>query len=251
MARILAQIAPSPTAYQQDRLERLVRGPLVEGEDDAMIAARLRERLRPLATGTAERPFVFRRDGVSWALSIGLPYTRGGMTMVPCARRRCRNLVRGRATDNVRCDLCELAVYEQRQAARALQAALAAPLPPRFTPEPAAQARPEPGPPPAPSCSPATELATARAVGSPAGEERWLPQPVREQVQALEKIAPRAAEAARRAARTVYAPDDDCLPEAEQARRRSAATAAWCAITTHYADQLAAAAAQNHGRTAA
>ncbi|MEK2474390.1 MULTISPECIES: hypothetical protein [Streptomyces] len=37
----------------------------------------------------------------------------------------------------------------------------------------------------------------------------------------------------------------------EQARQRSVATTTWCAFATHYADELAAAAAQNHGRTAA
>ncbi|WP_438490713.1 hypothetical protein [Streptomyces sp. S186] len=248
VAGILAQVAPSPTAYQQARLERLVRGLLIEGEDDAMIAARLRERLRPLATGSAERPYTFRRDGVSWALSIGLPYTRGGMTMVPCAQRGCRNLVRGKATDNVRCDLCELAVYERRQAARALQAALEAPLPPRLAARPALPAQRTPAS-AAPSLQSAGQLMSVGATHESAGDENILPRPVREQLQALETIAARAAEAARRAAIAVYGPTEDSVPEAEQARRRSAATATWCAITTHYADQLAAAAAQNHGRT--
>ncbi|MEU7261668.1 hypothetical protein AB0B21_38605 [Streptomyces rimosus] len=129
VAGLLTGIVPSPNGYQRERLARVVRGLLASGEDDAMIAARLRERLKPLVTGDADRPYAFRRDGLSWALTVGLPYTPGGLTMLPCSRRGCRGTVRARPTDTVRCDDCELAVRERKHAAAARQAAAAPPRP--------------------------------------------------------------------------------------------------------------------------
>ncbi|MFI2241179.1 hypothetical protein [Streptomyces chrestomyceticus] len=128
VAGLLDSIVPSPNGYQCERLARVVRGLLAGGEDDAMIAFRLRERLEPLATGDADRPYAFRRDGLSWALTVGLPYTPGGLTTLSCSRRGCPGTVRARATDTVRCDDCELAVVERKHAAAARQAA-AAPRP--------------------------------------------------------------------------------------------------------------------------
>ncbi|MFD3424092.1 hypothetical protein [Streptomyces decoyicus] len=233
VAAILTRFIPSPNGHQRDRLSRLVRGLLVDGEDDAMIADRLRDRLQPLATGSEERPYTFRRDGLSWALTIGLPYTPGGKTTLPCARRGCRGTVRAKATDTVRCDHCEFDVMDQQRAIRAckaLQADLSERRPPLAVEQPAAAA-PVPAPrsdPPAPQLQP--------AVGEP-----LLPEPVCDQLRVLATFAPRAARAAETAARAAYAPAAESEAPAEHQRRVSAATATWCTITSHYAGELAAA----------
>ncbi len=78
--------APAPAAADVDQQQELVL------ED--LTASRQR-----LATGDPDRPYAFRRDALSWALSIGLPCTPGGMTLVPCARRGCSNLARGQPAD--------------------------------------------------------------------------------------------------------------------------------------------------------
>ncbi|MFI1124624.1 hypothetical protein ACH4VS_26165 [Streptomyces hygroscopicus] len=78
--------APAPAAADVDQEQELVL------ED--LTASRQR-----LATGDPDRPYAFRRDALSWALSIGLPCTPGGMTLVPCARRGCSNLARGQPAD--------------------------------------------------------------------------------------------------------------------------------------------------------
>ncbi|MFH9425451.1 hypothetical protein [Streptomyces sp. NPDC017529] len=126
VAELLASIIPSSNSYQRERLDRVVRGLLAGGEDDAMIVFRLRERLKPLATGDEDRPYAFRRDGLSWALTVGLPYTPGGLTTLPCSRRGCQGTVRARPADTVRCDDCELAVVERERAVRARREAAAA-----------------------------------------------------------------------------------------------------------------------------
>ncbi|MFJ9855268.1 hypothetical protein [Streptomyces sp. NPDC101150] len=236
VAEVLTRIIPSPTGHQRDRLSQLVRGLLIEGEDDVMIAARLRDRLKPLATGVEERPYAFRRDGLSWALTIGLPYTPGGKTTLPCARRGCRGTVRAKATDTVRCDDCELEVMDQQRAIRArkaLQARLSSRMPLPAVEQPAAAALvPAPRP-------------------QPAVKEPLLPGSVREQLGVLAAFAPRAARAAETAARAAYAPAAESEDPAKHQRRVSAATATWCAITSHYADQLAAAhRAENHAGSA-
>lgn len=123
VAGLLTGIIPSPNGYQRERLARVVWGLLAGGEDDAMIAFRLRERLKPLATGDEDRPYAFRRDGLSWALTVGLPYTPGGLTTLPCSRRGCQGTVRARPADTVRCDDCELAAVERKRAAARREAA--------------------------------------------------------------------------------------------------------------------------------
>ncbi|MFJ6792030.1 hypothetical protein [Streptomyces angustmyceticus] len=245
VAGILARIVPSVSDYQRDRLERLVRGLLVDGEDDAMIAARLRERLEPLATGTVERPYVFRRDGLSWVLSIGLPYARGGMTTLPCARRGCRGLVRAKVTDTVRCDECELEAlqrHEEVQARRALEAALSAALPPPVEPR-QGPARQNP-----PLCPQASAV---RSVRHSAESAPQLPAAVRDQLDVLAEVAPEAVRVAEKAARAAYTPAAEAETTAQHARRVSAATATWCAVLSRYADQLAAHAAEDHAGSAA
>nr|WTB12101.1 hypothetical protein OG546_49970 [Streptomyces antimycoticus] len=231
---VLSAIVPSPNHFQRQSLVRLVHGLLADGETDAMIAGRLRERLQRLATGDPDRPYAFRRDALSWALSIGLPYTPGGMTMIPCARRGCSNLARGKPTDRVRCDECEFAVWQTRQARRALESALAAPLPPPADPPPAAA--PVPDPPTAPLAGAESADVRAEAEG-----DVVLPSPVREQLLALADIAPQAVPAARAAAHAAYRPARESESVQQCRRRVSAATATWCSITTRYADELASA----------
>ncbi|WP_346161698.1 hypothetical protein [Streptomyces mordarskii] len=68
-----------------------------------------------------------------------------------------------------------------------------------------------------------------------------LPGPVREQLLALAAIAPHDLPAARAAAHAAYQPAREAESAQQHARRVSAATATWCAITTRYADQLASA----------
>ncbi|WP_236669674.1 hypothetical protein [Streptomyces antimycoticus] len=68
-----------------------------------------------------------------------------------------------------------------------------------------------------------------------------LPRLVREQLLALADIAPRAVPAARAAAHAAYRPARESESVQQYRRRVSAATAAWCSITTRYADELASA----------
>ncbi|MFE1775521.1 hypothetical protein [Streptomyces sp. NPDC059008] len=245
VAEILARIVPSPSSYQRERLSQLVRGLMVDGDDDAMIAARLRERLQPLATGAEDRPYAFRRDGLSWALTIGLPYAPGGKTTLLCARQGCRGTVRAKATDTVRCDACEFEVMDQQRAIRArkaLQAELSTRVPWPAVEQPAMAAQVPPPHSPPDSTAPQMQPAVA---------EPLLPVSVREQLQVLATFAPKAARAAETAAHAAYTPAAEAEAPAEYQRRVSAATATWCAITSHYAEQLAAAHhVEEHARSA-
>ncbi|MGW2393949.1 hypothetical protein ACWCYK_31325 [Streptomyces lydicamycinicus] len=251
VAGILARIVPSVSGYQRDRLERLVRGLLADGQDDAMIASRLRERLQPLATGAVERPYAFRRDGLSWALSIGLPYTRGGMTTLPCARRGCRGLVRAKVTDTVRCDACELEALQRQeevQARRALEAALSAALPPPVEARKGGPLAVDPARQDPPLCPQASAVRSVRQSVESAPQ---LPASVRDQLDVLAEVAPEAVCVAEKAARAAYTPATEAETAAQHARRVSAATATWCAVLSRYADQLAAHAAEDYAGSAA
>ncbi|MDN3060995.1 hypothetical protein PH213_42165 [Streptomyces sp. SRF1] len=234
VSAVLSAIVPSPNHYQRQSLVRLVRGLLADGETDGMIAGRLRQRLQRLATGDPDRPYAFRRDALSWALSIGLPYTPGGMTLVPCARRGCSNLARGKPADRVHCDECELEVWQTKQARRALESALAAPLPP-----PADQLATTAEVPLA-SAMPCARVEAADVSADTEGDG-ILPRPVREQLLALADIAPQVVPAARAAVHAAYRPAQETESARQHRRRVSAATATWCSITSRYADELASA----------
>ncbi|GAA0574408.1 hypothetical protein GCM10010390_91740 [Streptomyces mordarskii] len=254
---IARQVRPLVAWTQRESLRRLAYTlrPLIDGGLDSMqIAAELHGMCmgwRPakpaayiraalardaqhdadLAAGDPDQPYAFRRDA---QLSRGLPSTPGAMTLVPCARRGCANLARGKPMDRVRCDECELEVWQTRQARRALESALAAPLPPPAEP-PIATAEA-----PLPSAVPHAQAEAADAVADPDGNV-VLPGPVREQLLALAAIAPHDLPAARAAAHAAYQPAREAESAQQHARRVSAATATWCAITTRYADQLASA----------
>lgn len=236
VAGLLAEITPPVNDYQRGLLDRLVNGLLLDGEDDTMIAARLRQRLAKIATGDPSRPYAFRRGGLAWALNVGLPYTPGGRTLVPCSSRGCRNLVRARATSRaVRCDPCELA---------AMQAAWDAEW---------AASRPDPSTVPSPP--PLEVLRAQLAVDEqPAdapvdaggdGDQDVadgveLPGSVRAQLAALAGIDPRVAQRAEEAARTLYGPAPDGETPEEHRDRVANASSAWFSLTDRYADQLAA-----------
>ncbi|MGI5353529.1 hypothetical protein ACQEU8_35930 [Streptomyces sp. CA-250714] len=237
-SEVLQRLLPEPTAYQRRLLDRMLGGLIAEGDDDAMIASRLRQRLAKLVTGDPERPYRFRRDALSWALSIGLPLSPGGRTLVPCAVGGCEGRIYGRVADlRIRCDDCELEALsrlEAVQARRAIEAALEAPLPP---PAPEVT-RPEPtsGDSPAgPAGSPGLSHCP-----QPGGEAMLhIPLVVREQIDLLERIDPAAARTARRAAAIMYRPD----PHGEggdRARERAWAASAWTAVFDRYTDQLTA-----------
>lgn len=241
VAAVLSAIVPSPTHWQRTRLQRVVRGLLAGGEDDAMISARLRSRLAPLTTRDNGR-FVFRRgDGLAWALTIGLPYVPGDMTWLECAVSGCRNLVRGRAADpGLSCDQCELAALEERQAAEAFRALRA-----NLCDRPRATDRPDarlvaPSLRSAPDTPTTTPTATIPAQPAPRPRDpvEALPGPVREQLRALAAVAPQDFRPARDAALAAYTPQGTETPE-QHARRVSAATATWCSITTRHARALA------------
>ncbi|MFF4219715.1 hypothetical protein [Streptomyces nondiastaticus] len=51
------------TSFQRWRLDRPVKALVADGETDALIVARMRQRLAPLATGEAAHPYAFRGDG--------------------------------------------------------------------------------------------------------------------------------------------------------------------------------------------
>ncbi|MEU5902288.1 hypothetical protein [Streptomyces venezuelae] len=245
VSTLLGEIVPVASAFQRHRLGRLVQGLLLEGESDAEIAARLRARLAPLATGDPKRPYAFRRDGLSWALSVGLPYVRGGLTLVPCARGGCRQFVRGRATDRVRCDACEMAARDETQATAARRAwELANAVTSR--PDTPSQQAPSPCQ-DLPDVSLLRTVPAARQLGPASAPEPrkaapHLPGPVRDILEGLAAIAPQDVLTAERAAHVLYI-DDAALPGAKDTagqRRKAAATAAWQAVVTRYADQLAA-----------
>ncbi|WP_459250091.1 hypothetical protein [Streptomyces youssoufiensis] len=227
---LLTELAGKVTRYQRDRLDRLVNGLLLDGEDDAMISARLRQRLAPLATGDASAPYRFRRDGLSWALSVGLPYRPGGMTQVPCRMRRCANLVLGRATDNVRCDECELAALE---AVSHTAAQDVAPPPPLEV----LAARINAAPPPHGSTTAADVPASLACPQAPA----VVPSAVQEQIDVITSIDPRAGRLANEAARKLYAlvPHDE-ETATEYRDQAPAAMATLTAVADRYADVLAA-----------
>ncbi|WP_158933557.1 hypothetical protein [Streptomyces sp. NRRL S-1868] len=244
-AAVLEPLLPEPTRHQRRLLERMLGGLLAEGDDDAMIAARLRSRLAKLATGHPEQPYRFRRDALSWAVSIGLPASPGGRTLVPCAVGGCPGRVYGRVTDlRIRCDACELAALsrqEARYARAALETALAAPLPaPRDANDSPAAEDPAPGPPAAPSPGRPAPTPAHRQPVQPV-----LPEAVREQLDVLDRIDPAAARTARTAASLMYTPDPaqpdgEPVDAAETARRRSWAIATWSTVCARYADQLTA-----------
>lgn len=245
VSTLLGKIVPAASAFQRHQLGRLVQGLLLEGETDAEIAARLRARLAPLATGDPKRPYAFRRDGLSWALSVGLPYVRGGLTLVPCARGGCGQFVRGRATDRVRCDACEVAARDEAQATAARRAWELANAVTSRTGTPSRQA-----PSPREDLTDVSSLGTVPAPRQPeplsAPEPETpaprLPGPVCDILEALAVIAPQAVRTAERAAQVLYT-DDAAAPggqDAARQRHRAAATAAWQAVVTRYADQLAA-----------
>lgn len=224
---VLQPLVSEVSAYRVRLLERMLGGLLAEGDDDAMIAARLRERLAPLATGDPCRPYRFRRDALSWAVSIGLPAQPGGRTLVPCAVGGCGGRVWGRVTDlSIRCDVCELAARDRREADRARAAfeeALATPLPPP------AETSPVPSP-----------LITQVTVASCPQPATVVPSAVSEQITLLETIDPTAARTARKAAESMYRPVDPDESHARFRERTSRATWAWTAVCERYADLLAA-----------
>ena len=238
VSALLTSVVPVPSAFQQRRLSALVRGLLAEGERDAEVAARLRKRLAPLATGNPQQPFAFRRDGFSWAVSIGLPYTHSGLTLVRCARSGCGNLVRGKVTDRVRCDSCEVEATDWERAVAARRAWEKANTHPAGhggcppSREPAARAE-----------LPRQVPAAASTVPSPAVR---LPGPVQDLLDGLAVCAPHRVAVAKAAADVLFTPADTA-PGHDQSVRRARATAAWHAITSRYADELAA----HHAREAA
>ncbi|WP_372412001.1 hypothetical protein [Streptomyces luteireticuli] len=233
-ARLLAKVVGGVTGYQQGRLERLVNGLLIDGETDSMIVMRLRDRLAKITTGDPGRPYAFRRNGLSWALSIGLPYRPGGMTQVPCRNRWCRNLVLGKATDDVRCDACEIAAQDAVHRRPAV--AEAAPPPPlevlraRFAAPAAADAEDLP-----PSSG---EEVTPAPVDRVDDERPVVPAVVREQIDVIASVDARAGRLAAEAAAALYGPAPDDQPE--EYERVPAAMAVLSAITERYADVLAA-----------
>lgn len=254
VAGLLTEIVPEVNGWQRSRLDKLVAGLLADGEDDAMIAARLRARLAPLATGDPARPYRFRRDGLSWALTIGLPYTPGGMTPMPCCVRGCRNLVLARPTDQVRCDRCELTALQTSAGDTA-------------APPAALWGDPEEVPPPPPlevllaqlaplgsdiedqeQAEPAGAVKTTGPVvsaeaftgtGAEAEVPVELPAVVREQIAVIAAVDPAAARRAGTAARALYRPTDDGSPDRHR-DRVSAASAVFSAILDRHTDLLAA-----------
>jgi hypothetical protein len=263
VAKLLAAIVPEVNGWQRSRLDKLVGGLLADGEDDAMIAARLRSRLAPLATGDPAQPYRFRRDGLSWALTIGLPYTPGGMAPMPCCVRGCRHLVLARTTDRVRCDGCELAALEA--SARGTAA-----------PPAASWKDPEEVPPPPPlevllaqlvplssdiedqeqtepreqeqvvlhglgegQAGPAGSAEVSTRTDADAEVPVELPAVVREQLAVIAAADPAAARRAETAAQALYGPAGDESPD-QHRDRVSAASAVFSAILDRHADLLAA-----------
>ena len=232
-AVLLADLIGEVSSFQQARLDRLVRGLLLEGEDDAMIAARLQKRLAPLATGKAEQPWAFRRDALSWALSIGLPYAPGGMTLLPCRNRRCGNLVRGRATDDVRCDGCELQALEEAEERQ--QSDMDAASASEAEPSRAEIARV------LAHLAPSQQLADAHD-GDGAAHRPGIsavPQVVREQIAVIAAASPAAGRAAEDAAAAMYGAGPDGEREVTRRKRVSQAASVFHAVTGRYDELLA------------
>ncbi len=255
VAALLAAIVPGVNAWQRGRLDKLVAGLLADGEDDAMIVARLRARLAPLATGNPARPYRFRRDGLSWALTIGLPYTPGGMTSMPCRVSGCRNLVLARPTDQVRCDQCELAALQASARDTAAPPAIPWKDPEEVPPPPPlevllAQLAPlasdvegqeQAGPAGVvETTGPAVPAEASTGPGAEAEVPVELPAVVREQIAVIAAADPTAAQRAEHAARTLYGPVDDEESPERHRDRVSAASAVFSAILDRHADLLAA-----------
>ncbi|MGK5497289.1 hypothetical protein [Streptomyces sp. URMC 125] len=258
VARLLAAIVSKVNGWQRSRLDKLVGGLLADGEDDAMIATRLRSRLAPLATGNPAQPHRFRRDGLSWALTIGLPYTPGGMTPMPCRVRGCRNLVLARPTDRVRCDGCEIAALQT--AAGDTAAPLGAPWkdPEEVSPPPPlevllAQLAPlgsdiedqeqtEPREQEQVVLHSSGESQAGPAEASTRTDAEVsveLPAVVREQLAVIAAADPTAAQRAETAAQALYRPVGDESPSRYR-DRVSAASAVFSTILERHADLLAA-----------
>ncbi|MEU8550481.1 hypothetical protein AB0C81_26460 [Streptomyces roseoverticillatus] len=229
-ARLLAEVVGPVTGFQRGRLDRLVKALVADGETDPMIVARLRQRLAPLATGDSARPYAFRRDGLSWALSIGLPYRPGGLLMLPCRNQWCCNAVLGRATDSVRCDDCEVAAWE---AAQRPDPADVAPPPPLevLRAQIAAPRR---------SASPAAGRAQMPAGESPRQTAPTIPASVREQIGVIAGLDARAGRRAEEAALSLYGGEAGDESSEGYRDRVSAAMAVFTAITSRYADAIAA-----------
>lgn len=246
---VLQPLLPQPSSHQRRLLDRMLGGLLAEGDDDAMIAARLRQRLAPLATGDSQRPYRFRRDALAWALSIGLPLSPGGRTLVPCAVSGCPGRTWGRVTDlRIRCDECELAALARAEAAQArtaLEAALQTPLP-APAPAPLAAGQPAPGETPVPNTPRGPGQVPAACTGTPPPSPSrdaatgTVPPTVREQIALLEQLDPAAGRTARRAAAIMYASESETEPGAARDQQRAWAASAWAALTDRYAAQLTA-----------
>lgn len=231
VADLLSQVVGEVNGFERHMMDRLVRGLLLEGETDEMIAARLRKRLAPLATG-GSRPWAFRTSGVRWALRIGLPYVPGGLTLVPCSSRGCSQLVQARVPDRVRCEDCEIAAMDAALADRQGVPSLAELE--RMISRPAA---------PAPRAGEADGPCVAELVAQPAAagpEKTVLPSVVREQLDIIAGVDPAAARAAERAAAAMYGPVDEDETDDAHRYRTSKATADFHAITGRFADVLTA-----------
>ena len=237
VAAVLAHFIHEPSSYQRGRLDRLVDGLLLDGEEDAEIAARLQSRLRRLATGDPEHPYRFRRDGLAWALALGLPRTPRAGVPVPCRIRGCRNLVRARATARVRCDRCELTAMEAAAAAAAPDPDTVAPPPPLDVLR--AQLAIPPRPPQ--DVEPQQDVAGPQVPSEPADPDERLPEVVREQLAVITRADARVGRIARDAARTLYTPPSHAsAPGQGPNRARVSAASTWWSATDRYADELAA-----------
>ncbi|MDI6413149.1 hypothetical protein QLX52_30545 [Streptomyces albus] len=241
---VLQPLLPQPSRHQRRLLDRMLDGLLAEGDDDAMIAARLRQRLAPLATGDSQRPYRFRRDALAWALSIGLPLSPGGRTLVPCAVSGCPGRTWGRVTDlRIRCDECELAALARAEAAQAriaLEAALQTPLP-APAPAPVAAGQPAPGETPVPNTPRGPGRVPAACTGAPRDAATGtVPPTVHEQIALLEQLDPAAGRTARRAAAIMYASESETEPGPARDQQRAWAASAWATLTDRYTAQLTA-----------
>lgn len=245
---VLAQVVPEPSGWQRERLRRLVDGLLADGDDDAVIASRLWQRLQPLATGNRPGQRRFRRDGFSWAVSIGLPYTPGGMVSMPCRIAGCRDLVRTHAWRQVRCDACELHATETVRARRALTSVITAPA---RSAAPAAEPQCAPvadgplanAPSDATSCSPGSAGGEGLVAHVPAGAGAamggGLPPTVREQLAVIRAADPSAARAAEQAAAVLYRAPDGAPAGGQPVRDRvTAASSSYFRIVNRYAEVL-------------
>ncbi|UNZ21368.1 protein-L-isoaspartate(D-aspartate) O-methyltransferase [Streptomyces sp. 891-h] len=130
---------------------------------------------------------------------------------------------------------------DDRRARRALEAALAAPLPSAEVPNPAPDSGLH-----CPKGAPSTAQRTGRAGlrPGPQPDDRAggvaVPAAVQEQIDLLAAVDPEAGRLAQEAASRMYAPADEAESDADRQRRITTASATWCRLTTHYADLLAA-----------